>query len=168
MVQAELRVLHLHLKAPSGRFNSRQLGAYAHSGNLLQQSHTSKYCHSLGQAYTNHHILDVRTSNMKKSWKCHYKWEKSNIKGRYGEHTCLWRWNQISGCWRGGEAWVVIEGMAASECGFALQVLMIPSSWWQRWFSAFGDVLIALKSTNYVICVHVDLECFFKDYKLTW
>jgi hypothetical protein len=45
MVQAELRALHLHLKAISGRLASRQLGeglkAHAHSDTLIQQDHTS-------------------------------------------------------------------------------------------------------------------------------
>jgi hypothetical protein len=66
MAQAELRVLHLHPKAASGRLTSRQLewGSYAHThsgtptptrSHLFQQGHISKWCHSLVQGYTNHH-----------------------------------------------------------------------------------------------------------------
>jgi hypothetical protein len=44
MVQEELRVLHLHLKAARRRLASRQLGslkAHAHSDNFLQQGYNS-------------------------------------------------------------------------------------------------------------------------------
>jgi hypothetical protein len=68
MVQEELRVLRLHSKAASGRLTSRQLGwgsyAYTHSdtpiptrSHLFQQGHTSRWCHSLVQGYTNHHTI---------------------------------------------------------------------------------------------------------------
>jgi hypothetical protein len=66
MTQEELRVLCLHPKAASGRLTSRQLGwgSYAHThsdtpiptrSHLVQQGHTSRWCHSLVQGYTNHH-----------------------------------------------------------------------------------------------------------------
>jgi hypothetical protein len=59
MVQEELRVLHLHLKAASRILAprtrvSKPTPTVTH---LLQQGHTSQQCHSLGQAYTNHHSL---------------------------------------------------------------------------------------------------------------
>jgi hypothetical protein len=59
VVQAELRVLHLHLKVASGRLNSRQLGLKAHTHSdtptptrprLLQQGHTSS---DKGHAHSN-------------------------------------------------------------------------------------------------------------------
>ena len=67
MVQEELRVLYLHPKAASGRLTSRQLGwgSYTHThsdtpiptrSHLFQQGHTFRWCHSLVQGYTNHHI----------------------------------------------------------------------------------------------------------------
>jgi hypothetical protein len=66
MVQEELRVLCLHPKAASGRLTSRQLGwgSYTHThsdtpiptrSHLFQQGHTSRWCHSLVQGYSNHH-----------------------------------------------------------------------------------------------------------------
>jgi hypothetical protein len=66
MAQVELRVLCLHPKAASGRLTSRQLGwgSYTHThsdtpiptrSHLFQQGHTSRWCHSLVQGYTNHH-----------------------------------------------------------------------------------------------------------------
>jgi hypothetical protein len=67
MAQEELRVLCLHPKAASGRLTSRQLGwgtyTQTHSdtpvptrSHLFQQGHTFRWCHSLVQEYTNHHI----------------------------------------------------------------------------------------------------------------
>jgi hypothetical protein len=67
MAQEELRVLCLHPKAASGRLTSRQLGwgCYTHTHSdtpiptrsyLFQQGHTLRWCHSLVQGYTNHHI----------------------------------------------------------------------------------------------------------------
>jgi hypothetical protein len=66
MAQEELRVLCLNPKAASGRLTSRQLGwgSYTHThsdtpiptrSHLFQQGHTSRWCHSLVQGYTNHH-----------------------------------------------------------------------------------------------------------------
>jgi hypothetical protein len=66
MAQEEMRVLHLHPKAASGRLTSRQLGwgSYTHTHNdtpiptrshLFQQGHTFRWCHSLVRGYTNHH-----------------------------------------------------------------------------------------------------------------
>jgi hypothetical protein len=71
MVQEELRVLRLHPKAASGRLTSRQLGwgSYTHThsdtaiptrSHLFQQGHTSRWCHSLVQGYTNHHTALAR------------------------------------------------------------------------------------------------------------
>ena len=69
MAQEELRVLSLHPKAASGRLTSRQLGwgSYTHThsdtpiptrSHLFQQGHIFKWCHSLVQGYTNHHISE--------------------------------------------------------------------------------------------------------------
>jgi hypothetical protein len=66
MAQADLRVLHLHPKAASGRLTSRWLGwgSYTHThsdtpiptrSHLFQQGHTFRWCHSLVQGYINHH-----------------------------------------------------------------------------------------------------------------
>jgi hypothetical protein len=55
MVQAELRVLYLHLKTDFQAARMRVLKAMPIVTYLLQQGHTSKQCHSLGQAYTSHH-----------------------------------------------------------------------------------------------------------------
>ena len=68
MAQEELRVLCLHPKAASGRLTSRQLGwgSYTHThsdtpiptrSHLFRQGHTFRWCHSLVQGYTNHHIM---------------------------------------------------------------------------------------------------------------
>jgi hypothetical protein len=66
IVQEELRVLCLHPMASSGWLTSKQLGWGSYTltrsdttiptrSHLFQQGHTSKWCQSLAQGYTNHH-----------------------------------------------------------------------------------------------------------------
>ena len=71
MVQAELRVLCLHPTAASGRLPSRHIAweYYAHTQRdthtpnrsyLFQQGHTSKWCHSVVQEYTDHYNIALK------------------------------------------------------------------------------------------------------------
>jgi hypothetical protein len=65
MVQEELRVLHLHLKAARRRLIPMRLGGGSQSPSptmihFLQQVHTSQWCHFLGQAHSNHHTKETK------------------------------------------------------------------------------------------------------------
>jgi hypothetical protein len=112
MVQEELRVLCLHMKQLAEYWlpgtktrilkpTSTMTHLTAIRPHLLQQSHTSQQCHSLGQAYTNHHNMHDVTKTI--SSLLLLKWNGLSLVFPHGLFKIEWRKNNLEG--KKGKGW---------------------------------------------------------------